>query len=443
MDAVLRFAPARWPLWRIPAPLLVSVLVVELTAVVLVALGLVGSGPVPGGVLLDAIVIVGLGMLHTEVSCNVERIRRRLRSGLEVHINLASVWFFAAAVLLPPAYAACATVLVHGHLRLRSVSKRAPLYRDVFTSATFALSSLAASTGMTVLAGRIGQAPPVEVGDGGAVGVIVVGMLIFFTVNTALVGGAIAMSEPEATLSGAIGDGGDNLLELATLCLGAIVAVAVMVHPAWVLFLFPALLVLHRAVLVRHLEQRASTDGKTGLLNATAWHTQAEKELRRARKRDAPRGVLVIDLDHFKQVNDRHGHLAGDHVLAAVAQALRAEVRDRDLVGRFGGEEFVVLLAGGPTGDDGTAELTAVAERIRLRIAGLYVEMPTPDGPLTVTGLSASVGAAFSPQHGTELRELLQVADTALYAAKRAGRNAVRAGVPAPRPAPVDQAETR
>ncbi len=439
MSAVPWKRASRWPVWQIPRSLLLSVLVVEATALLLVVLGLFGGGTRPVVDPVEWLLLVGFGALHTELSSNLERIRRRFRGEAEFHVNLTSVWLFAAAVLFPPAPAACAAVVVHGHLWLRAAAKRAPLYRHLFTTAVLALSTLAASSAMAALGSGEG---PLSAGSGG-IGVIIVGMLVFITLNTALVGGAIAISNPGATFSGTVGDGAENVLEIATLCLGALVALVLTINPLWVFFLFPPLFVLHRAVLVRYLQEKADTDGKTGLLNAAAWHVQAEKELRRAHKRDAPRGVLVVDLDHFKQVNDRHGHLAGDHVLAAVAQALRAEVRERDLVGRFGGEEFVVLLAGGPTGDDGTAELTAVAERIRLRIAGLYVEVPTPDGPLTVTDLSASVGAAFSPQHGTELRELLQVADTALYAAKRAGRNAVRAGVPAPRSAPVDQAETR
>jgi diguanylate cyclase (GGDEF)-like protein len=199
-------------------------------------------------------------------------------------------------------------------------------------------------------------------------------------------------------------------------------------NPWLVLLALPPLVVLHRAVLVRHLEEAASIDGKTGLLNAAAWHAQAERLLQRSSPADGPRGVLVLDLDHFKTVNDTHGHLAGDQVLSAVAGAVRAEVRERDLVGRFGGEEFVVLLAGPAAGD--AAELEAVAERIRSRVARLRVEIPTPDGPLSVSGLTVSIGVAVSPAEGADLRTLLQVADTALYAAKRAGRNAVRTGTP-------------
>jgi diguanylate cyclase (GGDEF)-like protein len=141
--------------------------------------------------------------------------------------------------------------------------------------------------------------------------------------------------------------------------------------------------------------------------------------------------VLVLDLDHFKVVNDTHGHLAGDQVLAAIADALRNEVRDRDLVGRFGGEEFVVLLSGLPGGTEAGVE--AVAERIRRRVAELRVEIPTADGPLSIAGISVSVGGAVQPGgHGGDLRALLQIADAALYAAKRAGRNAVRMGQPLP-----------
>jgi diguanylate cyclase (GGDEF)-like protein len=136
--------------------------------------------------------------------------------------------------------------------------------------------------------------------------------------------------------------------------------------------------------------------------------------------------VLVLDLDHFKVVNDLYGHLAGDQVLAAVATALRAEVRERDLVGRFGGEEFVILLVGGREG--GETDLGAIAERIRERVAGLVVDVTTPDGAVRIRRLSVSVGGALHPGGRADLDGLMRIADTALYSAKRAGRNRVRMG---------------
>src|SRR6201999_4197783 len=104
------------------------------------------------------------------------------------------------------------------------------------------------------------------------------------------------------------------------------------------------------------------TDSKTGLLNMRGWRESAVKELARADRTRAPVGVLMVDLDHFKQINDTWGHPAGDDMLLAVANVLRTETRPADVVGRFGGEEFVVLL---PDADDEAA--AAAADRIRLR----------------------------------------------------------------------------
>jgi diguanylate cyclase (GGDEF)-like protein len=393
---------------------------VELTALALMLYGLLTTQPESRD-LRTAVLICVLGVVHTEIARDVERMRRRI-TGEELHVDLGSVWFFMAAVLLPPGYAAAVTVLVHSHIWYRAAYRRAPLYRQVFNSATMMISAFAASSLMRY----VFEQQRLDLYDSRAVLVLLFGMLAFLTINSALVAGAIAVSTPNARLSQMVGVWSENLLEIATLSLGALVAVAYLTNPWLALFCLPPLLVLHRAVLVRQLEEAASLDGKTGLLNAAAWHVQAERALQRAKRRDGPPGVLVLDLDHFKAVNDTHGHLAGDRVLTAVAEVLRDEVRERDLVGRFGGEEFVVMLAG--LGGRGPAELEAVAERIRRRVADLRVEIPTPDGPLTVRGLSVSVGCAVMPDGGAELRDLLEVADRALYAAKHAGRNAVRMG---------------
>jgi diguanylate cyclase (GGDEF)-like protein len=422
------WAVRSWPVWGLPTRVLWPVLLVEMCAVGLVASQVVGL-TLTRDHLVSAAMLAVLGALHTEVSFGLERVRRRIVDGN--YVDLASVWTFSAAILLPAPLAAAVAVVVVGHLWFRAWRRQTPLFKFSFNLAAVVLACLAASAVMAAVAGG-----PVPAADGDArLVAIVLAVLAYTTVNSCLVAGAIALATARPDPTTVFASWNENLLELATLCLGAIVALTFVVNPLLLVLVLPPLLVLQRSVLVSQLEEKASTDGKTGLLNAAAWHTQAERELRRAERRAAPRAVLVVDLDHFKHVNDRHGHLAGDEVLAAVADALRAEVRDRDLVGRFGGEEFVVLL--GTLGDpqDGAAELTAVAERIRGRIAALRVEMPTADGPLTVAGLSASVGAALYPDHGRDVRTLLQVADTALYAAKRAGRNVVRMGMHLPAPA--------
>ncbi|MHA6630726.1 diguanylate cyclase [Pseudonocardia sichuanensis] len=402
-----------------PRRLLGPILVVELTAALLTVLS-VAPGDFDRRSIMMSLLVCGLGIVHSEVALRVERVRRRIIDTL--HVDLSSVWTFAAAVLVPPVLAVAVAIVVFTHLWWRSWRPRVAVYRHVFSTATIVLSCLAAAA----VAGVHRDGGSGLDGEGAGVLLLAGAILVYTTVNTALVAGAVAMSNPQPDISKALGRWDDILLEFATLSLGAITAVALSINPMLVVLVLPPLLVLHRAVLVKHLEEAANTDGKTGLLNAAAWHVQAERVLHRRRRADGMRGVLVLDLDHFKAVNDTHGHLAGDHVLAAVADVLRTEVRERDLVGRFGGEEFVVMLAG--LEGSGSAELEAVADRIRRRVAELRVEIPTPDGPLSVMGLSVSIGCALSPDTGVDLRDLLQAADKALYVAKGSGRNAVRMG---------------
>jgi diguanylate cyclase (GGDEF)-like protein len=392
-----------------------AVLTVEIAALLLVARLVVFSGPPSVNAWQLAATILGLGLVQAEIVAGVERVRRRI--GHALHVDLTSVWTFAGALLLPPVQAAGIAVVLQLHLWRRSWYPRVPLYRQLFSIATIVLACLAAG-------GVVGLTRPGDPAglSGLGLGTIVLALLTYAVVNSALVGGAIIMSSTPPDIAGAIGEWDDNVLELATLSLGALTAVGLVVNPFLGLFALPAVLLLHRAVLVRHLEEAVNTDDKTGLLTAAAWHTRAEREL--TKPGAAPSAVLVMDLDHFKDVNDHHGHVAGDIVLGAVADGLQDEVRDHDLVGRFGGEEFVVLLAGVGSADGD--EVLAIAERIRLRVAGLRVEIPTPDGPLTVAGLTASIGAAVHPGHGDDVGTLMQAADAALYAAKRAGRNTVR-----------------
>ena len=126
--------------------------------------------------------------------------------------------------------------------------------------------------------------------------------------------------------------------------------------------------------------------------------------------------LLLVDVDHFKRVNDSHGHLIGDEVLRALATELRQQVRESDVVGRFGGEEFTVLLP-----RTGAACAYGIAERLRASAAGLSVA--GADARISVT---VSIGVAVLGQHGHGLFELLAAADAALYRAKDAGRDQVR-----------------
>jgi diguanylate cyclase (GGDEF)-like protein len=164
------------------------------------------------------------------------------------------------------------------------------------------------------------------------------------------------------------------------------------------------------------LEDMAFRDPLTGLYNRRYLDDALERELQRARRQGYPVSVLVIDIDHFKQLNDLHGHQAGDEVLTALAAELHRSVRADDLACRWGGEEFVLVL---PT--MALEDAAARADALRVTLATNVVRYR--DANLTAT---VSVGVAASPAHGITARELLGAADKALYRAKSEGRNCLR-----------------
>lgn len=159
----------------------------------------------------------------------------------------------------------------------------------------------------------------------------------------------------------------------------------------------------------------ATTDGLTGLDNRRAFMQRAEDMLRQAERFGHPCSVLMMDIDHFKSVNDGHGHAIGDEALRAVARVMRECLRGVDVLGRLGGEEFAAIL---PETGDGKAAL--VAERLRAGVEALRVDLAGGD----VLRLTLSLGIA-GKRPGETLESLLGRADAALYAAKQAGRNRV------------------
>jgi diguanylate cyclase (GGDEF)-like protein len=403
------------------------VLGVELAAVAAVVATI--DGPPPPQALGLAALLALLSVAHTELATGIERARRRVAQSS--YFDLSSVWTFAGALLLPPPLAAGVVVVGYAHLWQRVWRPSGvPLHRHVYTTATVVL---AVTTAHEVVTGA-GGLPSDPADMAGALGVVAA-VLAYVVVNTVLIAVAIGLTRHATDPRELMGRWDDNALEIATLCLGGLAAVAFGGAPFLVALALPPILVLHRAVRVRHLEEAASLDGKTGLLNAATWRIRADRAVADARRSYGGVGVLIVDLDHFKAVNDQHGHLAGDDVLAAVAGVLRSAVRGHDLVGRFGGEEFVVLVGALPVGQAGRVELAAVGERLRSRVAGLSV--PAVGGAV-IDGLTASVGAACVGP-GEKLDGALRAADACLYAAKRRGRNRVHVagdvGVPAPRTA--------
>jgi diguanylate cyclase (GGDEF)-like protein len=193
-----------------------------------------------------------------------------------------------------------------------------------------------------------------------------------------------------------------------------------------------ALAIANRRLLAA-LRGQADTDARTGLRNTRAFD-QALEDALRERSDDETMGVLMLDLDHFKDVNDRHGHPAGDEALRVFAGVIRSCLRDGDVASRYGGEEFAVLLAD----VDGPGAI-AVAERIRSRTESTLISL----APGVTERLTVSVGVALAPDQAADRITLLRIADEALYAAKEAGRNRVVAGFQAASPATPTEPRAR
>jgi len=171
------------------------------------------------------------------------------------------------------------------------------------------------------------------------------------------------------------------------------------------------------------LRAQSIKDPLTGLYNRRYLTEMLDREIRRAVRAEQSLGILMLDLDHFKKFNDTYGHDAGDTVLREAASFLTKSIRIEDIVCRFGGEEFVVIL---PTADLNASH--ARAERIRSKLR----ELPVLHQGQSLGMITVSVGVAALPQHGTSPKELLDAADAALYRAKREGRDRVVVAAPTP-----------
>jgi diguanylate cyclase (GGDEF)-like protein len=176
------------------------------------------------------------------------------------------------------------------------------------------------------------------------------------------------------------------------------------------------------------MRSQAMHDASTGLLNRAAIMEALKRELQRADREERPVGVVLGDLDHFKKINDTHGHLAGDAVLRETSRRMLAVVRSYDLIGRYGGEEFLIVFPG--SNGDGVFRL---AERLRNCVSSEPVDIPGGSVPI-----SMSLGAGSFPANtALDASAVLRMVDDALYRAKRGGRNCTELASTEPAIAPT------
>jgi diguanylate cyclase (GGDEF)-like protein len=406
-----------WTFWSLPRRVQAAVALVD-GAAVAVTVVLLMFYPIHARDIAGIAWFAACAAAGVESSRHAERFRERHRD--IPHKSLNAMWFLPAALLFPPGLVCLLVALTYAWLWLRVV-RNSP-HRWLYNAATVSLGYATAGVAFHAVTGHAAGSAGLTKNTAVLAACFGAGA-VALAVNFALVSVVIGLTTPGATARQLFGGPSQYLTELAAICLGVLGAAGYTLAPWLALAGVPVAALLQRTLLFSQLQRAAHTDSKTGLATAAWWHELASREVDRALRRREEVAVLLADLDHFKRVNDTWGHLAGDAVLAAVANELAGNLRTYDVAGRFGGEEFVVLLpATGPAG------AVSVAERLRTSIAGLKVAVPAGDdsgrGALA-DRVTVSIGIAALPAQAQDLTGLLARADMALYAAKQAGRDLV------------------
>ena len=331
--------------------------------------------------------------------------------------DFITVWVLPIAILLPPFYAMVTPIPIY--VLTQFWVFRGIIYRRVFTVGAIALAFGGVSllfrafpasfagptigTGTHALTWAVAVAICEQVGRRG---------------NQLLIAGGIKLTDPSVKFAEQELNREALVADFAEFDLSILITIVVAVSAVLAIFAVPTVLLVRRFMMHGQLLAQSRIDTKTGLLNASTWEREATAEIARAVRTGIPLALALVDIDHFKSVNDTHGHLVGDKALRAVTDGLRSQLRGYDLAGRFGGEEFAILL---PHARE--ADALNVAERLRVHIASLSIPIRDNDESGPYVKVTISVGVAALDSASRELNDMLAAADAALYHAKETGRN--------------------
>lgn len=321
------------------------------------------------------------------------------------HTGLA--FTVAAALLLPPALVVAVCVAQHLPEWLR---QRYRWYIQTFNIANFVVSGLTAWAVRREMAG-LGLHFSVKPATSSVVVAASAGAA-FVLVNHVLLAQMLKLSRGHDLRSTGLFSVDGLITDLVLAGTGIAIAFALLREPALAPVTALPLVLIHRALIVPTLREQAFRDHRTGLLNTRGIEKVADEELARARRFGRPLSVLVCDLDGMRELNNRYGHLVGDAALVAMADALRAKLRNFDLCARFGGDEFLVVLP-----ETELEEACAVGQRVAAQLMRSRLAVADVD-PLAVR---VSIGAATREESDTSLHELIARADAAMYDAKPMG----------------------
>ncbi|HEX2916859.1 MAG TPA: EAL domain-containing protein [Chloroflexia bacterium] len=241
--------------------------------------------------------------------------------------------------------------------------------------------------------------------------------LVYALINHFLIGLALCLARGVSFSQSGIMQLPQLLPEIVLGCLAYIVVIMWQVEPFLVVLAISPLVLMFQALKVPQLLQDAQIDAKTGLLNAKYFNKICSSEFYNAERLGRPLSLIMADLDLLRKVNNSYGHLAGDQVLSGVGKIIRQTLLDQHTAGRFGGEEFAIVLP-----DTSPGEAKIIAEQLRVAIQETVFSEASSGERITIT---MSSGVASYPEHGKTLTELTQAADRAVYQAKKLGRNRV------------------
>jgi diguanylate cyclase (GGDEF)-like protein len=397
--------PAGWEFWRLPGRVRAYILGVHVAA--LVTLGVAAASTHWDA--RDAAVFAVLACCGA-VTIEVTR-RVRVVYGA-VTRDMQSVWYISA-IALCPLFGVMLLPMIMGPYRVARMT-RVVKYRQIFSGSACALAYGGAALCFHALPHSLGsKAGPQVIAW---LAVLAACGALGLTVNNALIIGALRLSDPSCSIRKQALDKEGAVTDFCQLSLAVLISLPAAFSPFLLVGAVPIVVVMRRFMMHAQLVTAARVDPKTGLLNAGTWQREAELEVARAERTRTPLAIAIADIDHFKAVNDRHGHLAGDAALSLISATMSALLRDYDLLGRFGGEEFAICL---PHTDP--AEAYQVADRLRQKIS--MISTQAPGAPAVQITISVGV-ASFESAHRT-LDELIAAADAALYRAKSSGRNCV------------------
>lgn len=409
-----------WPLWAVRPVLLGYILTVLGTYAASLAVAWAYVQVRTSGIAVFA-ALLAVGAASVELGRRVNEPQGTLVK------DLFSVWYLPISVLLPPAYALSAAIPLQILSQWRMRSGLA--YRRVFSTAAVGLGFGAASAifhGLSLAGGatHLSAGLPAVVWVGAVVGA----GIARWVVNVGAIAGAIRLSDPGARLRD-IALARDVLsIDIIELTVAVMVTTLTALSPVLMALALPSAAAMRRTALHAQLSSQARKDAKTGLLNAATWQREAAAELARAARTRTPAALAMLDIDHFKQVNDGYGHPAGDAVLAALSAAMCGLLREYDITGRYGGEEFAILL---PHTD--LPQAGEIAERLRHKLAQIVTFIGSGANCFELK-VTVSIGVAALDHARPDLDELVAAADAALYSAKRAGRDQVHLAPGGPMP---------